>query len=94
MIYPRTDSSIFTSIASVLSDQSNETISVFPSLKSGSHFPPQSAVSWRSYSSSKTNSNCSHRLDVWSVGSSAEISSASISVLQITLAGSLLMCSR
>ena len=44
----RTDPSIFTSIAPVLLDQSNKTSSVFPALKSTSHFLAQSIVSLRS----------------------------------------------
>ena len=40
--FSRTDSSIFTSIASLLSDWSNETSWVFSALKSTSHFLPQS----------------------------------------------------
>ena len=48
---PRKDPSIFTAIVSVLLDRSNETSSVFPALKSTSHFLPQSTVSRRSDSS-------------------------------------------
>ena len=54
---PRTDPSIFTSIAPVLSDQSNETSWVFPVLKSKSHFLPQFIVSCRPDSSSAVKSS-------------------------------------
>ena len=43
----RAGSSIFTSIAPVLLEQSNETTWVFPAVKSISHFLPQSALSCR-----------------------------------------------
>ena len=59
----RTDPSIFTSIAPVFLDRSNETCWVFPALKSTSHFLPQSTVSCRSDSSSEANSSCCHRSD-------------------------------
>ena len=49
----RTDPSIFISIAPVLLDQSNETIWVFPALKSKNHFLPHSTVCCRSDSSSE-----------------------------------------
>ena len=49
----RTDPSIFTSITPVLLDWSIETSSVFPALKSTSHFLPQSTVFCRSDSSSE-----------------------------------------
>ena len=62
----RTDPSIFTSIAPVLLDWSNETSWVFPVLKSTSHLLPQSRVSSRSDSSSEVNSTCCYRLDTWS----------------------------
>ena len=62
----RTNPSIFTSIAPVLLDRSNETSWVFPALKSTSHFLPQSTVSRRSDSSSEDNSSCCHRSDAWS----------------------------
>ena len=61
----RTDSSIFTSVAAVLLDWSNETIWVFPALISTSHFLPQSTVSCRSYSSSEANSSYCHNSDTW-----------------------------
>ena len=64
-ISSRTDPSIFTSLAPVLLDQSNETSWVFPALKSTSHFLPQSKVSCRSDSSSEINSSCCHRSDPW-----------------------------
>ena len=48
----RTGTSIFTSIAPVLLDWSNETSWAFPALKSASHFLFQSTVSFRSDSSS------------------------------------------
>ena len=54
----RTDPSISTSIASVILNQSNETIWGLPVLKSTSHFLPQSTVSSRS-------SCCCHKSDVW-----------------------------
>ena len=41
----RTDLSIFTAIAPVLLDQSNETSCIFPALKSTSHFQPQATFS-------------------------------------------------
>ena len=59
----RTDLSIFTAIAPVLLDQSNETSCIFPALKSTSHFQPQSTVSCRSDSSLEGNSSCCHRSD-------------------------------
>ena len=62
----KTDPFIFTSIAPVLLDWSNETSWVFPTLKSTSNFLPQSAVSRRSDSSSEANSSCCHRSDAWS----------------------------
>ena len=43
--YPREDPTIFTSIAPVLLDWSNETSLAFPALKSTSHFLPQPSVS-------------------------------------------------
>ena len=58
--------SIFTSLAQVLLDQSNETSWVFLVLKSTSHFLPQSTVSGRSESSLKANSSCCHRAEAWS----------------------------
>ena len=57
---------IFKSIAPVLLGQSNETNSVFPGLKSTSHFLLQSTVPCRSDSSSEANSSCCHRSDAWS----------------------------
>ena len=42
-------------------DRSNETSQVFPVLKSTSCFLPQSTLSCRSDSSSKTNSSCCHK---------------------------------
>ena len=60
---PRTNPSIFTSIAPVFLDRSNETNRVFPALKSTSYFLPQSTVSPRSDSSSEANSSCCHRSD-------------------------------
>ena len=62
----RTGPSIFTSIAPVLLDLSNETSWLSPALKSTSHFLPQSAVPRRSESSSEANSGCCHRSDAWS----------------------------
>ena len=61
-----TDPSIFTSIALVLLDQSNETSWVFPAFKSTSHLLPQSLVSRSSDSCSEANSSCCHRSDTWS----------------------------
>ena len=54
---------IFTSIASDLLDQSNETSSVIPAFKSTGPFLPQSTVSWKSDSSSEANSSCCQRSD-------------------------------
>ena len=62
----KTNPFIFTSIASVLLDRSNETCWVFPALKLTSYFLPQSTVSHRSESSSEANSSCYHRSDAWS----------------------------
>ena len=62
----RTNPSIVTSIAPMLLDLPNETSSVFPALKSTSHFMPQSTASRRSDSISEANSSCCHRPDVWS----------------------------
>ena len=62
-LFSRTDLSIFTSIALVFLDQSNKTSSVFPSLKSTSHFLLQSTMSCRSDSSSEVNSGCYQRSD-------------------------------
>ena len=59
----KTDPFIFTSIAPVLFDRSNETSSVFPAFKSTSRFLHQSTVSRRSDSSSEANSGCCHRSD-------------------------------
>ena len=54
----KTDQSIFTPIAPVLFDRPNKTSWVFPTLKSTSHFSPQSKVSCRSDSSSEASSSC------------------------------------
>ena len=62
----RTDRSLFTSIAPVLLNWSNETRCVFPVLKLTSHFTSQSTVSHRSYSSLEANSSCYDRSDLWS----------------------------
>ena len=56
--------SIFTSIAPVILDQSNETSLVFPALKSTSYFLPQFKVSRRSDSSLEANSSCCHRSEM------------------------------
>ena len=53
----------FISITLVLLDWSNKTSSIFPALKSTSHFLYQSIKSHRSDSSSGVNSNCYHRSD-------------------------------
>ena len=59
----RTNPSIFTSIAPVFLDQSNENSWDFPALISTSHFLPKSTVSCRSDSSSEANSSYCHRSD-------------------------------
>ena len=59
----RNDPSIFTSIAPVLLDQSNETSWIFPALRSRSHFLHQSTVSRISDASSEGNSSCYQRSD-------------------------------
>ena len=58
--------SIFTLIAPVLLDRSNETSWIFPALKSTSHFLLHSTVSHRSDSSSEASSSCWHGSDAWS----------------------------
>ena len=62
----RTDPSIFSSTAPVLSDRSNKTSWFFPALKSTSNFLPHSKVSRRSDSCLEANSSCCHRSDAWS----------------------------
>ena len=57
----RADPSIFTSIALVLLDHSNETKWVFLAMKSTSPFMPQSTVYYRSDSSSEAKSSCCHQ---------------------------------
>ena len=55
------------------------------SLKSTSHFLPQSTLCRRSDSSSEANSSCCLRSDVWSHLEYRLVSSAQIAILQITL---------
>ena len=90
----RTDPLIFTSIASVLLDWSNETSCFFPALKSTSHFLPQSTVSHRSDSSSGAISNYCHRSDAWSHSEQRVVSLALIAMLQIPSSGRSLMYGR
>ena len=80
----RTDPSIFTSIAKVLLDRSNETSWVFPAYRSKRHFPLQSTFSRRSHSSSNSNSSYCHRSDDWSDLEKRKVSLAQITILQIT----------
>ena len=61
----RTDPSIFISITAVLLDWSNQTRWVIPTMKPTSHYLPESAVYWRSDSSSEANSSCCYRSDAW-----------------------------
>ena len=63
--YSRTHLSIFTSIATMLLDQSNEKSWVFPALKSTSHILPQSTVPYRSDSSSTATCTFCQRSDAW-----------------------------
>ena len=62
----RTDPFIFTSIAPVLLDQSNEISWVFSSSQINKSHPAQSTVSFRSDSSSEANSSCCQKSDSWS----------------------------
>ena len=61
----RTIVSLFTSIAPVLLNWSNEARCVFPVLKWTSHFMSHSTVSHRSNSSLEANSSCYDRSDMW-----------------------------
>ena len=63
LFFSKTDPSIFTSIAPVLLDRSNETSYVFTALKSTSYFLPQPTVPHRSDSHSEANSSYCHRSD-------------------------------
>ena len=94
----RTNSFIFTSIAPVLLDWSNETSWVFPALKSTSHVLPQSTVSHRSDASSEANSSCCYRSEAWSHKEQKVeqkvISSAWLAISHITSSGRSLMHSR
>ena len=92
--FSRTDPSIFTSIAPVLVDRSNETSWVFPAFISTSYFLSQSTVSCRSDSSSEANSSCCHISDAWSHLEYRIVSSAQIEVLQIASSERLLMYSK
>ena len=61
----RTGTSIFNSTAPVLLVRSNETNTVFPALKSTSHFLSQSTVSHRSDSSSVASCTYCQKADKW-----------------------------
>ena len=71
-----TDPSILTTIAPALLDWSNKISWVFPTMRSTSHFLPQSTVSRRSDSSSEANTSCCQRSDALSHLEQGVVSSA------------------